>query len=241
MSKFVGQVGSRTVIALVLGIGLFTGASYADSKKAPVNAMTGSAWQADVKISGNAIQLTAAQKKEIGRINAYLNSFKNLKGRFRQTNPDKAQQTGKFFVQRPGKIRFDYAAPSQLMIISDGQYLSIEDHDLKTVDRYPLESTPFKMLLQDHVDILRDGQILGYQTSDKKVAVVLADKNGNSAGQLKLVFAKNPKLDLLEWTITDAQGLDTRIEIGNLEFPGSLEAKLFVHSKTIGLSKVFEN
>ncbi len=218
---------------------LATHSAFADDRKAPVNAVTGSAWNTEVNAAKGGITISSKQMTTLKRVNTYMNSFTSLQGRFRQTNPNKDKQKGKFFVQRPGKMRFDYASPSLLMIISDGEYLSIEDHDLKTVDRYPLESTPFRMLLSENVDIMRDAVILNMSESAEKISVSLADKSGNAAGQIRLVFANGKKLDLLEWVIRDAQGLDTRIEIGNLSMDKAVEDKMFKPSN-IGLANVFD-
>ena len=229
---------AKILYAMGLGSMMVLGQGGAFAKP-PVNAVTGSGWSAEVNVAQGGVKLSSAQVVKLKQINTYLNSFSNLEGRFRQTNPNKEKQKGKFFVQRPGKMRFDYASPSLLMIISDGEYISIEDHDLKSVDRYPLESTAFRMLLADNVDVLRDAIILGMVEDGKKIAVTLSDKTGSAAGQIRLVFATaGQKLDLLEWVIRDAQGLDTKIEIGNLVMNKAVKPKMFKPSD-IGLADVF--
>lgn len=233
---------TQTIYALSLAgvIVLANNPAFSDERKAPVNAVTGSGWNAEVNVAKGGITVTDAQLATLKKINVFLNSFKNLEGRFRQTNPNKDQQKGKFYVQRPGKMRFDYSAPSLLKIISDGTNLSIEDHDLKTVDSYPLESTPFRMLLADDVDIMRDAVVLAMTEEGDKVSVSLADKAGNAAGQISLIFGtKGGKLDLLEWVIRDAQGLDTRIEVGNMAMDKDIDQKLFKPSG-LGLANVFD-
>ncbi len=84
----------------------------------------------------------------VAEINDYFNTMDDLQGTFRQTDARDQKLKGKFFIKRPGKFRFAYGAPSRLVILSDGSLLSYEDYDLKSVDRYPLESTPFKILLR---------------------------------------------------------------------------------------------
>ena len=237
MTKLTQSIYALSLAGVMI---LANNSAVAEERKAPVNAVTGSAWNTEVNAAKGGITVSEAQLSTLKRVNTYLNSFKSLEGRFRQTNPNKDIQKGKFFVQRPGKMRFDYASPSLLMIISDGEYLSIEDHDLKTVDRYPLESTPFRMLLADNVDILRDAVVLGMKNADGKISVALSDKSGNAAGQISLVFADaGGKLDLLEWVIKDAQGLDTRIEVGNMVMNKTVEDKMFKPSN-IGLANVFD-
>lgn len=209
------------------------------SQKPAVNAVTGSAWQAEVtpaEPNGNEA-FPDDQHAVISKINAYMQKFNDLKGRFIQTNPDNAIQKGKFYVLRPGRMRFDYARPSRMRIVSDGQYLSIEDHDLKTVNRYPLESTPFRMLLTKNVNLERDARILSVSSSDTSASIKLADRSGQSAGQIHLFFSM-PNIELKEWVITDAQGLHTRIEISNLDYGQKLTNKLFAPS-SIGLASAF--
>ncbi len=223
-----------------------TGSSMAEDKaastvdKPAVNAVTGSAWQAEVTPAEPAQSEAVVpedKKALIEQINDYMRKFNDLEGQFIQTNPDNVVLKGKFYVLRPGRMRFDYNRPSRMRIVSDGKYLSIEDHDLKTVNRYPLESTPFRMLLMKNVDLARDAKILSISSSDSAASIRLADKTGQSAGQIQLFFSM-PDIQLKEWVITDAQGLNTRIEISNLAFERKLAGKLFKPSD-IGLANVF--
>jgi len=136
-----------------------------------------------------------------------------------QTDPNNDRTKGRFYVQRPGRLRFDYAPPSKLRIVADGQYLSIEDHDLNTVDKYPLDSTPFRMLLAADVNLFRDANIVNFARNKDLVALTLEDKTGESPGLIKLFFTlkdNGKTMEIKEWVITDPQGLDTRIELGNL-------------------------
>jgi outer membrane lipoprotein-sorting protein len=182
--------------------------------------------------SAPAAQIAEGDYELVQKINAYFNSMTSLSGAFLQTDPDTKQKRGKFYLARPGKVRFDYAAPSQLKIISDGEYLAIEDHDLNTTDRYPIDMTPFRLLLSESVDLARDANILGIEQGPTDAVITVEDKKGGS-GRIRLFFNK-PDMTLKEWIITDAQGLDTRIELANLEQNKQLAASLFEFSKTIG-------
>ncbi|MCP4934959.1 MAG: outer membrane lipoprotein carrier protein LolA [bacterium] len=209
-------------------------------EKPPVNAISGSAWTAEVtpaEPDSDSSALPEDQRKLLQKINTFMQKFNDLEGQFIQTNPDNVVQKGVFYVLRPGRMRFDYARPSRLRIVSDGEYLSIEDHDLKTVNKYPLESTPFRMLLTKNVDLQRDARILALASSDTSASIKLADRSGQSAGQIQLFFSL-PDIKLKEWVITDAQGLHTRIEISNLNYEKKLGKKLFAASN-IALENVF--
>jgi outer membrane lipoprotein-sorting protein len=237
--------GAFAVLLLLMGMAGPVRAQDAGAQEAEPNAVTGSAggnaWQAEVTPSEDGDAASALPDDHIEiveQINAYLLTFTDVKGQFVQTNPDNAVQKGVFYVKRPGKMRFDYARPSKMRIVSDGSYLSIEDHDLKTVNRYPLESTPFRMLLKDDAKLQRDARILRIVKSDTSIIIALADRSGQSAGQIQLFFSF-PDVELKEWIITDAQGLNTRIEVSNLEYDQQLDDKLFAPSN-IGLANIFE-
>ena len=78
------------------------------------------------------------------------------------------------------------------MILSDGQYLAIQDHDLKTDDRVSLDQTPFRVLLRKDVDLLRDARILEVQDVDDVIVLALQDKSPDAPGRIKLFLAKKP-------------------------------------------------
>jgi outer membrane lipoprotein-sorting protein len=245
--KTVLKTGGTMMAAAFLVLGSAQGGFAADdaelgAEQPATNAITGtgSAWKAQVtpnENAGKSAVIPEDQKVLLEKINAYMQKFNDLEGRFIQTNPDNVVQKGKFYVLRPGKMRFDYASPSRMRIVSDGKYLTIEDHDLKTANTYPLESTPFRMLLMANVKLERDARILSLSSSDSSAAITIADKTGQSAGQIQLFFTM-PEMVLKEWIITDAQGLHTRIEVSNLAFEKKLASKLFKPSK-IGLANVF--
>jgi outer membrane lipoprotein-sorting protein len=172
----------------------------------------------------------------IEKINAYFNTMKDIQGDFLQTDADDKRKKGRFYMERPGKVRFDYSLPSKQKIISNGKYLAIEDHDLNTADRYPLESTPFRMLLRDKVDLAKDADIIALDVGEKIVVVALQDREGKTGGQIRL-FMDWPQVQLKEWIITDAQGLNTRIELAELQTNKSIDPKLFTFSQDIGMPK----
>lgn len=182
---------------------------------------------------GEAAPLDASQSELLERIGVYFNSIKHLEGRFTQINPNNQQVEGIFYVRKPGLLRFDYAPPSRLRIVADGEYLSIEDHDLKTVDQYPLDKTPFRLLLSEDVDLGRDANILDLTRSDSVASITLEDKADGSRGRLQLFFSL-PDIELKEWVITDPQGLDTRIQLADL-VTGNKKKKEFFSSTSLEL------
>lgn len=175
---------------------------------------------------GDAARLDEWQAELIRQVTDYFNSIKHLEGRFKQINPNNQVVVGKFYVRKPGLLRFDYAPPSRLRVVSDGEYLSIEDHDLNTVDQYPLDKTPFRLLLSENVDLATEATILDVSRSDSVASITLEDKADGSRGRLQLFFSL-PDLELKEWVITDPQGLDTRIQLADLVTGNKIKKEFF--------------
>jgi len=201
---------------------------------APVGEITppkvdeGASWEAAVEAAKGPTPLIGdEQSQAVQRINAYFNGITNLQGSFEQIDANNKRSSGRFYVQRPGKIRFDYAPPSALRIVADGASLAIEDSDLKTVEKYPIESTPFRLLLAKSVDLGRDARIVGVERQDNSMAITLEDKTGDAAGTIKLYFNTDPQLALKEWVITDAQGLTTTVTVDNMVSGRKVAADFF--------------
>ncbi len=135
----------------------------------------------------------------VAKINAYFNGMTNVSGLFVQTDPDNRQKSGRFLLERPGKVRFDYGVPSRLKIISDGQVLAIEDHELNTSERYPVDMTPFRLLLAEKVDLAADANILGVEQGPNDVVITVEDKN--SAGI-------RPDTPVLQQSRHEPEGMD---------------------------------
>jgi outer membrane lipoprotein-sorting protein len=202
-----------------------------DAKKpVPPNPVgAGGAWTQSVNKDA-AIKGEEFDKKQIEliqKVTGYFNQMTEIKGGFVQTSADNKRLRGKFYVKQPGRFRFDYSPPSRVVILSDGQYMAIQDFDMKTDDRIELSQTPFRLLLRKDVDLLRDAQILEVKEVDDVIVLALQDRNPDNPGRIKLFLAKKPNLELKEWITTDSQGLDTRIELTEVSKADSLDPALF--------------
>src|SRR5258708_25402368 len=84
----------------------------------------------------------ANKKAQAARVSAYLSSLQTLVGNFVQVGPDGTKTKGDFYIQKPGKVRFEYEDPSPIAIIADGSSVAVRDRKLATQDIYPLSQTP---------------------------------------------------------------------------------------------------
>ncbi|MFC5069622.1 outer membrane lipoprotein carrier protein LolA [Flaviflagellibacter deserti] len=173
---------------------------------------------------------SSGQQATIRKVNDYFNSIRTLVGSFTQVGPDGSRSNGKFFLSKPGKARFYYQRPSNTDIIADGSSVVVRDRSLATQDIYPLSQTPLKFLLDPNLDLSRDSKVVGVN-EDKGVISVQIEEETTFGGKARvlIVFATEDQknYELKQWTITDAQGLDTTIAVSELDPKTKPDEKLF--------------
>jgi outer membrane lipoprotein-sorting protein len=167
-----------------------------------------------------------AAAKALAEVGRAVNAITRLQGQFRQTNPDASVVTGKFYLSRPGKVRFEYDAPSPLLLLADGRNVILHDRRLRTTDRYPLRQTPLYFLLKAKVDLAKDVRVTAVETRGDKLAITLTDAKREADGALSLIF-NQPDMQLLEWTLRDRQGRATRVQLLDAQMGPAISAALF--------------
>lgn len=138
-----------------------------------------------------------------------------MTGEFVQFGPRGEQTGGKFFLQRPGRMRFVYEAPADVHVIADGKSVLIDNRRMKTMTLYPLSKTPLKLLLDERID-LTDGKVKSVREEPDATTIQLADKNLFGSSKISMIFDPQ-SYDLKQWTITDNQGKDTTVMIYNVQ------------------------
>ena len=169
----------------------------------------------------------ANQKAQAARVSAYLSSLQTLVGNFVQVGPDGSKTTGDFYIQKPGKVRFEYDEPSQIAIVADGSSVAVRDRKLATQDIYPLSQTPLRYLLSDRIDLMKDTNVVSVTSDDTYISVIIEEKQtliGTSRLML-MIGAKDGKLK--QWTVTDPQGYDTTVAVYNLDTSKKLDPNMF--------------
>lgn len=173
-----------------------------------------------------AAALTPADRGWIARIQDTLGAITTLKGRFRQTAPDGAVTAGTVWLDRPGRMRFEYDRPSPLLLVAGGGKVVFTDSALKQVTEIPLEKTPLGLLLRPSLALSGDVTVTGFDHSGGLLRVTLVRSASPSEGSLTLLLGDAP-LSLLGWTVVDAQGRATRIALSGLAGGGSFPPGLF--------------
>ena len=159
------------------------------------------------------------------RIADHFSSVATMSGEFVQFGPRGEQTGGKFYIQRPGKVRFNYEPPSGYRVISDGKSVVIDNSKLNTMDLYPLSKTPLKLLLDERID-LSGKKVKSVKEEEDLTTIQLADRQFFGNSTITMMF--DPKsYDLRQWTITDAQGKDTTVMIFNVKQGVKIDQDLF--------------
>ena len=169
----------------------------------------------------------ASQKAQAARVSTYLSSLQTLVGNFVQVGPDGSKTKGDFYIQKPGKVRFEYEAPSPIAIIADGSSVAVRDRKLATQDIYPLSQTPLRYLLSDRIDLLKDTNVVSVTADDLFVSVTIEEKQAliGTSRLMLMVGAKDGQLK--QWTVTDPQGYDTTVAVYNLDTSKKVDPSLF--------------
>ena len=172
---------------------------------------------------------SASDKAILKEISRHFSSVPTMAGEFIQFGPKGRQTQGKFYLARPGRIRFDYAAPATLTVRADGRTVEVHNKKLNTSDYLPLSKTPLKLLLARRINV-DDRAIRSVKRDADIITVLLADKSMFGASKIALMFDANT-YDLKQWTITDDQGKDTSVMIFNVQKNAKLSKRLFKVSK----------
>jgi outer membrane lipoprotein-sorting protein len=171
-------------------------------------------------------QLTPQDQADLTRIEAYLDSMRSLKARFLQVAPNGSIAQGTAWLERPGRMRFQYDPPSPLLLVAGHGLVVFNDKSLNQTSNIPISRTPLGILLADHVHLSGDVTVTGMQHLPGQIQVSLVRTASPGDGTLTLVFADNP-LALKQWTVLDAQRQETRVTLFDVQTGGSFDPKLF--------------
>ena len=162
----------------------------------------------------------SAQQLSLGEVSGYLNRLVTAQGGFTQINGDGTLSTGQIFIKRPGRIRFEYNAPDNSLMIAGGGQVAIFDPRSNTPpDRYPLNQTPLSIILEQNVDLGQRRMVTGHTSDGTSTTVTAQDPDHPEYGNIQLVFTANP-VELRQWVVTDDTGGQTTVILNDV-VPGA--------------------
>jgi outer membrane lipoprotein-sorting protein len=168
-----------------------------------------------------------AQIIPLAELSRYFNAFTTAEGEFTQINADGTLSTGRLFIRRPGRMRFEYDPPERSLVMAGGSQLAVFDgRSNQGPNQYPLRQTPLNIILEQNVDFSRARMVVGHATDGTTTTVIAQDPDNPQYGSIRLVFSANPT-ELRQWVVRDDTGAETTVILGNMRFGTELSPFLF--------------
>jgi len=173
-----------------------------------------------------AAQLTPQDTAVLQRVAAYLQGVRTMTARFEQDVSKGGVATGYLWVQRPGRMRFQYDPPNQLLMFADSFNVYYWDPELKQMSTVALKSTPAWFLLRDPISFTDGVTLTRFEHSGNTVRVTVVQTAEPNAGSLTMEFTENP-LVLRHWTVVDQQRKVTNVSLSEVQYGMALDPNLF--------------
>lgn len=171
-------------------------------------------------------ELSASIKTEdnFHAVKEYLKNLNTLEANFIQISSDGDIKRGKIFFNLPGKLRIDYFEPDDLLITSNGFWLTIQNKKLKQTNNLPLERTPLNLFLNKKFNFEDNSNIKFTIEND---VITLTFSGDQKESKFELEFNSNP-LRLRKWVIIDEFESKTSVMLQNIKLDVKLSNKIFI-------------
>ena len=173
-----------------------------------------------------AAPLTPQDTAQLQRIAGYLNGIRTMTARFQQAASNGAVSSGRVWVSRPGRMRFEYERPNTLALLADAGFVYQWDKELKQTTKVELRSTPAWFILRDPITFGSDVVVTRFEQGGGSIRVTVVEAAQPDLGSLTLAFTENP-LILRQWTVVDQQGRRTTVSLSDLQLGVALDPRLF--------------
>ena len=170
--------------------------------------------------------LTPADREVVAQVEQTLNGIKTMKSHFLQVSSNGAQAEGELYISRPGKLRINYAPPTPMQLLVEGSYLIQVDTKLGTLTYIPLSRTPAGILIRSDIKLDGDITVTGIRRGQGVVRVGMVQRGKEDEGELTMVFTESP-FALRQWSVMDAQGVETQVTLMNPEVNVALDPHVF--------------
>lgn len=203
---------SRFVLSLCMSLGLLAlaaGPALADAPEPP-----------------QAARLSPEDKVLISQIEKYLNGITTVEAGFVQMSAQGRYAKGKLWLERPGRMRFEYEPPVPYLLVSDGTWFIYVDQELEQVTYLPLNKTPADLLLREDFSFSNGLVVTALEKRPSTVRVEVVDAQRPDAGRVTLTLVRRP-MSLRSWTVHDPQGQRIQVTLIDPKYGAPLDKSLF--------------
>ena len=153
--------------------------------------------------------------KDFNHVKEYLNNLNSLEADFFQVSSDGNIKEGKIFLSLPGKLRISYKIPNNLLITSNGFWLTVQDKKLKQTNNFPLNQTPLNLFLNKKLSFNQNEFKIKFEQKSGIITLTFSDNQKLNSSIFKLIFTNTP-LKLKKWVIIDEFNNETSVLLQNL-------------------------
>ncbi|MFZ4121030.1 MAG: LolA family protein [Caulobacterales bacterium] len=222
MKKLVSLLAPSALAFLALGTAVCANPALAQTRSVV------SVGQAGTVPRPAAIVLTGTERTAaLTAASRALGTVRSVQGRFTQLAPNGGRTAGTYYLQRPGRARFEYDSPAPLLIVSDGTTVAIHDRELRNTDRAPLRSTPLFFVLKNNPNLDADFRITRVARAGDLLQITARDRDGEIDGELTLTL-QGPNMALQSWAAVDATGATTTVRLDTMTTVARLNPRLFI-------------
>lgn len=173
--------------------------------------------------------LAQTAASDIQKAENYLKNLGTLKADFIQKAYNGSRLSGTFYLNRPGKLRFEYNEVDDF-IVADGVFIYFYDSEMQEQTNAPIGQTLADFLLRDDLSLTQDITVKKISRADEMIQMTLSETGDEGAGSVTLYFTEDP-YQLKKWQVTDAAGLTTEIILRDMQHDIDLPARLFAYLK----------
>lgn len=168
----------------------------------------------------------AKYQKTITRVQDYLSGVTTITSEFTQVAPDGSLTGGKFFLERPGRMRWQYNPPTPILMVANGSEMIYYDYELEQISHIPLDSTLIGFLAEEKIRFDNSVGIISFSEKSGSIRIGVAQRAKPDEGQLLLEFSDKPLL-IRNMVVTDSSGQTTTVSLNNASFGAKIDKKLF--------------
>lgn len=176
-------------------------------------------------------EMSAKDRKTIEKIEDYLNNIRTMTARFAQISDDGDYSEGKLYLQRPGKLRFEYKPPVPILIVARNGDLVYYDRELDQVSFVDLKDTPLWFVAQEQVDFDKGVIVTDMKYKAGMIEVTIVETDDPDKGHVVLRFTDAP-FELTKWTVVDAQRNAVNVALFSTQTDVEIDPELFIFRNT---------
>lgn len=177
----------------------------------------------------------AKHAKDITRVESFLSLLTTIKADFSQVAPSGETTKGIFYLQRPGKMRWEYKGPTPILLVSNGKTITYYDAELEQVNYVSLDDTLAGFLAKETLKLnTKATELVNFEVSPGAIRATIRQRDKPENGTLTIEFTDKP-LVMKQLIITDAGGNETRISLANAVYGQKLDRSLFIFKDPRGV------